>query len=67
MRGGVSTVQKPLDRVHASGSSITICMLAVSPSMVDSMAVMKVTSSGQLKPLLASTTKPAIAAVSFAR
>ncbi len=63
MRGGVSLVQGPLGSVHASGSSITICMLAVSPRMVDSMAVMKVTSSGHLKPLLASTTKPAVAAV----
>ena len=65
MRGGVSTVQGPLGRVDASGSSITICMLAVSPRMVDSVAVMKVTSSGHLKPLLASTTKPAIAVLSL--
>ena len=65
MRGGVLTVQGLLGRVHASGSSITICMLAVSPRMVDSMAVMKVTSSGHLNPLFASTTKPAIAVASL--
>lgn len=65
MRGGESTVQRPLGRVDASGSSVTICMLAVSPRIVDSMAVMKVTSSGHLKPLLASTIKPAIAVVSL--
>jgi len=65
MRGGVSRVQGPLGRVDASGSSITICTLAVSPKMVDSKAVMKVTSSGHLKPLLASTTKPAFAVASL--
>ena len=65
MREGVLTVQGLLGRVHVSGSSVTICMLAVSPRMVDSMAVMKVTSSGHSNPLFASTTKPAIAVASL--
>ena len=43
---------------QASGSMTTICTFAVSPRIVDSRRVIDCTSSGRLKPLLASTTKP---------
>ena len=59
MWGGVSTIHWLRDIVHAPGNITTICTLAVSARMADSSFTMHSASSGHLKPLQASTTKPA--------